>query len=186
MVSPISFNNSWHALLSGCICSYVINMGSINCCNFFKFKFHWILVHKTSEFIWLCWVLIKHVNIEIANYYHGTRNWHFWKWIMNIDKDNVEGLYIAIIWITFLVFVLNVDAMYLTPKDVKVLCDDKVMKLSYIIIVPFWPFTLIIECVLVSMFKDVLLNINVLKCVSMRHNMWIVLRLYLEKTSFLM
>ncbi len=36
MVNPISFNNSWHALLSGCICSYVINIGSINCCNFFS------------------------------------------------------------------------------------------------------------------------------------------------------
>jgi hypothetical protein len=51
------------------------------------------------------------------------------------------------------------------------------VKLSYIIIVPFRPFTLIIECVFVSMFKDVLLNVNVLKCVSLRHNMWAVLRL---------
>jgi hypothetical protein len=51
------------------------------------------------------------------------------------------------------------------------------VKLSYIIIVPFWPFTWIIECVFVSMFKDVLLDVNVLKCVSLRYNMWIVLRL---------
>jgi hypothetical protein len=80
---------------------------------------------------------------------------------MNIDKDNVEGLYIVIIWITFLVFSLNVDAIYSNLKDVKVSCDDKVVNLSYIIIVPFWTFTLIIECVIVSMFKDVLLEINV-------------------------
>ncbi len=62
--------------------------------------------------------------------------------------------------------------IYPTPKDVKVSCDDKVVsKLSHIIIVPFQPFTLIIECVFVSMFKDVLLDINVLKCVSLKHNM---------------
>jgi hypothetical protein len=60
---------------------------------------------------------------------------------------------------------LNVVAIYLAPKDVNVPCDDKVVKFSYIIIVPFQPFTLIIECVFVSMFKDVLLNANVLKCV---------------------
>ncbi len=96
---------------------------------------------------------------------------------MNIEKDNVEGLHIVIIWITFLVFALNVAIIYLIRKDVKVSCDDKVMKLSYIISVLFWPFTLIIECVLVSMFKDVLLDVNVLKCVSLRHNMWAILRL---------
>jgi hypothetical protein len=39
------------------------------------------------------------------------------------------------------------------------------VKLSYIII----------EYVLISMFKDVLLDINVLKCVSLSYNMWIVL-----------
>ncbi len=96
---------------------------------------------------------------------------------MNIDKDNVEGLYIVIIWITFLVFALNVAAIYLAPKYVKVSCDDKVVKLSYIIIVLVQPFTLIIECVLVSIFKDVLLDVNVLKCVSLKHNMWAVLKL---------
>jgi hypothetical protein len=72
---------------------------------------------------------------------------------------------------------LNVVAIYLAPKDLKVLCDDKVVKLSYIIIVPFQPFTLIIECVRVSMFKDLLLNVNVLKCVSLKHNMWAILKL---------
>jgi len=67
---------------------------------------------------------------------------------------------------------LNVATIYSTPKDVKVSCDDnKVAKLSYIIIVPFQPSALIIECVIVSMFKDVLLDVNVLKCVSLRHNM---------------
>ncbi len=58
---------------------------------------------------------------------------------------------------------------YLVPKNVKVLFDDKVVKLSYVIILPFQPFTLIVECVLVSMFKSVLLDVNVLKCVSSNH-----------------
>jgi hypothetical protein len=111
---------------------------------------------------------------------------------MNINKDNVEGLYIVIIWIAFLVFALNKDNVvtnkkkkkkkksftqlfpkynfsYLVPKNVKVLFDDKVVKLSYVIILPFQPFTLIVECVLVSMFKSVLLDVNVLKCVSSNH-----------------
>jgi hypothetical protein len=34
-----------------------------------------------------------------------------------------------------------------------------------------------VESVFVSMFEDVLSNINVLKCVSLKHNMWVVLRL---------
>ncbi len=84
---------------------------------------------------------------------------------MNIDKDNVEGMNIAIIWIAFLVFALNVVVIYSIPKHLKASCDDKVVKLSYIII----------EYVLISMFKDVLLDINVLKCVSLSYNMWIVL-----------
>jgi hypothetical protein len=96
---------------------------------------------------------------------------------MNVDKDIIEGMYIVIIWIAFLIFALNVASIYSTPKDVKVSCDDKVVKLSYIIIISFQPFTLIIECVLVSMFKDVLLDVNVLKCVSLRYNMWAILRL---------
>jgi hypothetical protein len=54
---------------------------------------------------------------------------------MNIDKYNVEDLYIAIIRITFLVFALNVAIIYLAFKDVKILCDDKIVKLSYIIVV---------------------------------------------------
>jgi hypothetical protein len=166
-------------IVEWCICPYVINMGFINCYNFLKLKFHWILVHKTLEFIWLCWVwsnmLILKSPIIIMGQEIGIRSKNFWKWIMNIDKDNVEGLYIVIIWIAFFIFALNVVAIYLAPKDVKVSCDYKVVKLSYIIIVPFQPFTLIIECVFVWMFKDVLLNVNVLKCVSLRHNMWTVL-----------
>ncbi len=74
-------------------------------------------------------------------------------------------------------FALNVATIYLASKDVKIFCDDKVMKLLYVITVPFWPFTLIVESVFVSMFEDVLSNINVLKCVSLKHNMWVVLRL---------
>jgi hypothetical protein len=137
------------------------------------------LVHKTLEFIWLCWVLIKHVQILkspiiIVGQEIDIKFKNFWRWNVNIDKDNVEGMYIAI-WIAFLVFALNVVVIYSIPKHVKASCDDKVVKLSYIIIVPFRSFTLIIECVLVSMFKDVLLDVNVLKCVSLRHNMWVVL-----------
>ncbi len=55
----------------------------------------------------------------------------------------------------FLVFTLNVVAIYSTPKYANVSCDDNVMKLSYIIIVTLHPFTLIVECVVVLMFKDV-------------------------------
>jgi hypothetical protein len=60
----------------------------------------------------------------------GIRSKNFWRWIMNIDKDIVEGLYIIIIWIAFLVFALNVVAIHSTSKDVKVSCDGKVVKLS--------------------------------------------------------
>ncbi len=120
MVNPISFNNSWHALLSECICPYVNNMGSINCCNFFKLKFHWILVHKTLEFIWLCWVLIKYFILKspiiIMGQEIGIRSKNFWKWILNIDKDNVQGLFIVIIQIVFLVFALNVVVIYSALK----------------------------------------------------------------------
>jgi hypothetical protein len=35
------------------------------------------------------------------------------------------------------------------------------------------------------MFKDVLLDVNELKCVSLKHTMGAILRLYFEKTSFL-
>jgi hypothetical protein len=72
---------------------------------------------------------------------------------------------------------LNVATTYSAPKDVKVSCDDNIMKLSYIIIVPFQPFTLIIEYALVWMLKDVLIDVNVLKCVSLMHNMWAALKL---------
>jgi hypothetical protein len=66
----------------------------------------------------------------------GIRSKKNWSWIMDIDKDNVEGLYIVIIWIIFIVFALNVATIYLVPKDVKLSFDDKVVKLSYLIIVP--------------------------------------------------
>jgi hypothetical protein len=35
------------------------------------------------------------------------------------------------------------------------------------------------------MFEDVLLNINVLKCVSLKHNMWAIFKVLYEKTSFI-
>ncbi len=69
------------------------------------------------------------------------------------QRNNVEGLYIAIIWRVFFVFALNVVAIYSTPKDVKFLCDDKVVKLSYLMIVSFQPFTLIVEWFLYQCLK---------------------------------
>jgi hypothetical protein len=113
IVSPISFNNSWLSLLSGCICPYVINMGSINCCNFFKLKFHWSIklwssfgcVQLRSN------MLILKSPIIIVRQEIGIRFKNFWRWIMNINNDNVESMYIAIIWISFLIFALNVVAI---------------------------------------------------------------------------
>jgi hypothetical protein len=108
-------------------------------------------------------MLILKSPIIIVGQEIGIRSKNFWNWILNIDNHNVKGSYIAIIWIIFLVFPLNVATIYSTLKDVKVSCGDKVVKLSYIIIVLFQPITLIIECVLVLMFKDVSLDVNVLK-----------------------
>jgi len=71
-----------------------------------------------------------------------------------MTRNNVESLYIVIILIVlFLVFALNVVAIYSTPKHVKFLCDDKVVKLSYIIIVSLRPFTLIVEWFLYQCLK---------------------------------
>jgi K+-transporting ATPase A subunit len=55
---------------------------------------------------------------------------------MNVDNNNVEGLYMVIICIIFLVFILSV-VINSTPKIVDVSCDDNVMNLSYIINFPF-------------------------------------------------
>jgi hypothetical protein len=55
----------------------------------------------------------------------------------------------------------------------------------YHIIVPFQPFALIVECVLASMFKDKILNVDVFKCVLLRCNVWVVLKLTSKKQSFL-
>jgi hypothetical protein len=44
------------------------------------------------------------------------------------------------------------------------MCIIRFVKLSYIIIVPFGPFTLIVKCVFVSLFKNVLLKRS---CVEM-------------------
>ncbi len=224
-------------MLNRCICPYEISMRSIAYCNFFlnsnSIKY-WSIKFWSSfscvEF-WSNMSILK-LPIIIMGQEIGIKSKNFWRWIMNIDKDNVEGFYIVIVWITILIFTLNVAVIYLALKDVKVLCDDKLVKLSYIIIVHFlcsfkssdvlphffwkfsWkkrqffllgtyarfittekesyatinyfiyihchpteegfttsfnilfrPFTLIVECVLASMFKDVLLNINVLRCV---------------------
>jgi len=60
---------------------------------------------------------------------------------MNLDNNNVEGLYMVIICIDFLIFVLNIAIINSTPKMVNVSCDDNVVNLSYIIIVKFRAYT---------------------------------------------
>jgi hypothetical protein len=47
--------------------------------------------------------------------------------------------------------------MYSTPKEINVSCDDKLVKLSCLIFVPFHLFTLNIECIVVLMFQNVIL-----------------------------
>jgi hypothetical protein len=64
---------------------------------------------------------------------------------MNVDNDSVEGLYMVIICIAFLIFVLNIAIKNSTPKMVNVSCDDNVVNLSYIIIVKFCAYTFIFE-----------------------------------------
>jgi hypothetical protein len=51
----------------------------------------------------------------------------------------------AITCITFLLFVLNVVVINLTPKMVNVSCDDNVVNLSYYIIVPFHAYTFMLD-----------------------------------------
>jgi hypothetical protein len=50
-------------------------------------------------------------------------------------KIVVEGLYMVITCIFFLVFALNVFVIYSTSKIINVSCNDNIMNLSYIIIV---------------------------------------------------
>jgi hypothetical protein len=47
-------------------------------------------------------MLILKLSIIIVGQEIGIRSKNFWRWIMNIDKDNVENMYIDIIWIAFL------------------------------------------------------------------------------------
>jgi hypothetical protein len=84
---------------------------------------------------------------------------------------NVEGLYMVITCITFLVFVFNVVVINLAPKMVNVSCDDNVVNLSYYIIVPFHAYTLMLECFSRSM-KEIISNVYGLKGVSLKHNIW--------------
>ncbi len=65
---------------------------------------------------------------------------------MNVENNNVEGLYMAITCVVFPVFVLNVVVINSAPKMVNFSCDDNVMNLSYITIVPFHAYTLMLEC----------------------------------------
>jgi hypothetical protein len=43
-------------------------------------------------------LILKSSIIFIVGQEIGIKSKNFWKWIMNIDKYNVEGLYIVIIW----------------------------------------------------------------------------------------
>jgi hypothetical protein len=89
---------------------------------------------------------------------------------MIVENNNVEGLYMDITCIVFLVFVLNV-VINLTPKMVNVSCDHNVVNLSYITIVPFHAHTFMFECFFESM-KEIIFDVCGLKCVSLRHNIW--------------
>jgi hypothetical protein len=56
---------------------------------------------------------------------------------MNVETNNVEGLYMAITCIVFFVFVLKVVVINYSFKIINVSCDDNGVNLSYIIIVAF-------------------------------------------------
>ncbi len=103
--------------------------------------------------------------------YVGIMSKSFWNWFMNVENNNVEGLYMVITCITFLVFVLNVVVINSTPKMLNVSCDDNVVNFSYYIIVPFHAYTLMFECFSKSM-KEIISNVYGLKCVSLKHNIW--------------
>jgi len=77
--------------------------------------------------------------------YVGVTSKGFWSWFMNVENNNIDGLYMAITCINFLLFVLNVVVINLTPKMVNVSCDDNVVNLSYYIIVPFDAYTLMFD-----------------------------------------
>jgi Mg2+/Co2+ transporter CorB len=78
---------------------------------------------------------------------------------MIVENNNVEGLYMAITCITFLVLVLNV-VINLTPKTVNVSSDDNVMHLSYITIVSFHAYTFMFECLFESIKKKNLMFVD--------------------------
>jgi hypothetical protein len=88
---------------------------------------------------------------------------------MNVRNNNVESLYINVTCIAFLVFALNVVVINPTPKMVNVSCDDNVVNLSCIIIMPFCAYTLMLECFFESM-KEIIFDVCRLKCVSLRNN----------------
>ncbi len=90
---------------------------------------------------------------------------------MNVENNDVEDLYMAITCITFFVFVLNVDVINSTPKMVNVSCDDNVLNLSYITIVPFLAYKFMLECFFGSI-KEIIFYTCGMKCVSLIHNIW--------------
>jgi hypothetical protein len=47
--------------------------------------------------------------------------------VVNVENNKVEGLYMAIKYIAFFIFVLNVAIINSAPKMVNVSCDDNVV-----------------------------------------------------------
>ncbi len=103
--------------------------------------------------------------------YVGITTKSVWSWFVNVENNNMEGLYMVITCITSLVFVLNVVVINSTLKMLNVSCDDNVANLSYIIIVPFCAYTFMLECFSGSM-KEIIFDVCGLKCVPLRHNIW--------------
>jgi uncharacterized membrane protein len=58
--------------------------------------------------------------IITATQYVGIGFKSFWSWFMNVDNNNVQGLYMVIMCIAFLIFVLIIAIKNSTPKMVNV------------------------------------------------------------------
>jgi hypothetical protein len=88
---------------------------------------------------------------------------------MNVETNNVEGLYMAITCIIFKIFLLKVVVIISAIKIINVLCDDNVMNLTYVSIVPLCAYTPMVKCFFGSM-KFIVFDVCGLKCVSLKHN----------------
>jgi uncharacterized membrane protein YdjX (TVP38/TMEM64 family) len=79
---------------------------------------------------------------------------------MNVENNIVEGLYMAITCIVFFVFVLNFIVINSIFKLINVSCDEYVVNLLYIIIVPFCAYTFMFEYFLGSMKEIILMFVD--------------------------